>query len=261
MLSKLDIVPGYGRLVSRAMPSDVLENKLRHAQDTAADHVMSSHNLIAKLNFLLRHSMSDTSEAHARLWIDSFLFRVTAMVANERRLLIGVEVFAASETLVVKPRHIETSGKIDYVLLLVDEAIADSVLSEEDLHGALRGAKPGTVHGLFVAEAKGPSENLLAHLPQAIVEMQACARRLKSRHIRGTLTCGKAWCFLFLKLNENLVGGTYWVSPRFDVGIVPTTLGPRLVDEESVVAIVARLYDWVMHAAEELDDVGWFVVR
>ncbi|KAI0833900.1 hypothetical protein BC628DRAFT_1308474 [Trametes gibbosa] len=260
MLSKLNIVPGCGRLVSKSLPSDVVADKLRHAQDTAADHVMSSHNLVAKLNFLLRHSMSDTV-SHARLWIDSFLFRVTAMVAKERRLLIGVEVFAASETLVVKPRHIETSGKVDYVLLLVDEEIADSVLSEQDLHGALRGAKPGTVHGLFVAEAKGPSENLLAHLPQAIVEMQACARRLKSPHIRGTLTCGKAWCFLFLKLNDSLVGGTYWVSPRFDVGIIPTTLGPRLVDEESVVAIVARLYDWVLHAAEELDEVGWFVVQ
>ena len=70
MLEKLKIAHGTGRLLSKNLPKDVRQTKMQHARDSAADHVMSSHNLIAKLNFLLKHTMFEVCLVVAVLRVD-----------------------------------------------------------------------------------------------------------------------------------------------------------------------------------------------
>ncbi|KAH9929721.1 uncharacterized protein B0H18DRAFT_1117274 [Fomitopsis serialis] len=122
------------------------------------------------------------------------------MIEGSKRLIIGGEVFAADEIVATEPPKVSIGGHNDYVLFFVDEGIASGILGEKNF-----------------AQAKGQNEDLVDHIPQVMVEMQACAKRLKSRHIRGTITNGRAWIFLLLELNDNFVGGRYWASQRYEI--------------------------------------------
>jgi len=61
----------YAGRLQRNLSDDVIQEKIQQARSSAAEHVMSSRNSYATLNFLLQHTLSE-SEALARLWIDSF---------------------------------------------------------------------------------------------------------------------------------------------------------------------------------------------
>ena len=140
------------------------------------------------------------------------------------------------------------------------------VLQEKDLGNALKDTK-GEVRGLFVAEAGRQNELVPDHIPQAIVEMQACVGRLKyalhiplsiswaqpkweiSGHIHSTVADGKVWIFIFIKLNEASNAGRYWTSLGFNVDTSSADNGAKTVNERSVHKIVAILPDWVCNSS------------
>lgn len=80
-------------------------------------------------------------------------------------------------------------------------------------------------HTLFVLEAKARDMSLQDHVPQAVCEMYACAKTLRSvvcivrlslSHkilrkdvIRGALTDGQDWIFIILKMKPHGDGGVY----------------------------------------------------
>ncbi|EIW52238.1 uncharacterized protein TRAVEDRAFT_75294 [Trametes versicolor FP-101664 SS1] len=252
ILARADIV--YAGDLSAKDPS-TLAIRERIAQENAAgaEHLMSAQNLHTKLDFLLQHTMHHAS---ARLWIESFLFRITAMIQTDKQLVIGLEVFAAPEVITTTPPTIAIGAHVNYVLFFVDKRAAPRMLDAVNLESALRN-KAQAVPGLFVAEAKGDSHMLGTHVPQAVVEMQACARRLKSTYIRGALTNGTSWIFLLLELDTSFLGGRYWESARQDV-VIQSSGDRRWVDEESVDRMAALLAHWAKHCAEDLTEDDWF---
>ncbi|KAI0632539.1 hypothetical protein C8Q77DRAFT_932052 [Trametes polyzona] len=248
-----DTVREAGSLVEAGLSESGIEAKLQRARGVASSHVMSAENLVAKLNFTLEHTMLE-SNTQGRMWIDNILLRVAAMVrgGNSKRLII--EPLLAHEEL----RGGSCDGRTDYLLCLADERRAGSIVRHgEDLQRTLR---RGGVHGMFLAAVEGPVANLAVHVPEAIAKMRTCARRMEWRHMRGAITNGRAWMFLFLKLDEGSAGGQYWTSWRMQVTIVNEFGTAVHVTCESVEKIVAILFDWVMHAAEELEQDEWFAI-
>ncbi|KAL1940913.1 hypothetical protein VTO73DRAFT_7549 [Trametes versicolor] len=252
ILARADIV--YAGDLSAKDPS-TLAIRERIAQENAAgaEHLMPAQNLHTKLDFLLQHTIHHAS---ARLWIESFLFRITAMIQTDKQLVIGLEVFAAPEVITTTPPTIAIGGHVDYLLFFVDKRAAPRMLDAVNLESALRN-KAQAVPGLFVAEAKGVSHMLGTHVPQAVVEMQACASRLKSTYIRGALTNGTSWIFLLLELDTSFLGGRYWESARQDV-VIQSSGDRRWVDKESVDRMAALLAHWAKHCAEDLTEDDWF---
>lgn len=81
--------------------------------------------------------------------------------------------------------------------------------------------------GFFVCQGK--LEDLHLHIPQAVADLYACAKRLKYERpspllipfrkttLRGALTNGNQWYFILLKLNDDGVGATYQYTQQFSI--------------------------------------------
>ncbi|CDO74642.1 hypothetical protein BN946_scf184944.g1 [Trametes cinnabarina] len=246
-----------GFLLEKAKPG---EEKLRRVREQHADHGMSQSNLYATLNFLCQYTMAH-SAAVARLWIDAFLFRVTAIAHGTMRHVMGVEVCVEPDVVIEQPRRVKLTGLVDYVIFVVEDRFAASVINAANLTRAVQEAQD-KLHGLFVAEAKSQERDLKDHIAQVIAEMFACAKCLGSRYIRGALTSGTEWIFVLLEVNADQKGGRYWRSyPRRVNREMETDANVRTwtVQQHTVDTIVAILADWTLHCAENLtDDDDWF---
>ncbi|KAI9066931.1 hypothetical protein FKP32DRAFT_1589111 [Trametes sanguinea] len=237
----------------------VEEEKLRRVREQHADHGMSQSNLYATLNFLCQYTMAH-SDAFARLWIDAFLFRVTAIAHGTTRHIMGVELLVEPDAVVDQPRRLKLGGLVDYVVFLVEDRYAGSVINAPNLTQAVRRARD-KLHGLFVAGAKGQERNLDDHIAQVIAEMFTCAKRLGSRYIRGALTSGTGWIFLLLEVNADQKGGRFWHTYPWRVNremLSDGNVRAWTVQQHSVDTIVAILADWTLHCAENLTDDDWF---
>ncbi|KAI9070199.1 hypothetical protein FKP32DRAFT_1586393 [Trametes sanguinea] len=253
-------IASAGYLFEKASPDEEKLEKLRRVCEQHADHGMSQSNLYATLNFLSQYTMAH-SDAFARLWIDAFLFRVTAIAHGTTRHIMGVELLVEPDAVVEQPRRLKLGGLVDYVVFLVEDRYAGSVINAPNLTQAVRGARD-KLHGLFVAGAKGQERNLDDHIAQVIAEMFTCAKRLGSRYIRGALTSGTEWIFLLLEVNADQKGGRFWQTyPRMVNREMDNIEEVRTwtVQQRSVDKIVAILVDWTLHCAENLTDDDWFV--
>lgn len=130
------------------------------------------------------------NEEGARPWVDAFLFRASAMMSSNKRMVLSLE--QAVQRIVVHPSSTTTHhGFIEYAAVIVDAIPAGELVTSLDLTDklivveilfdpptcpTLRNLKPCT---FFVAEAKVKSIALDEHLPQVIGEMYACAKYLE----------------------------------------------------------------------------------
>ncbi|KAK7471037.1 hypothetical protein VKT23_002452 [Stygiomarasmius scandens] len=144
------------------------------------DQYMSSDNMYRHLN-MLENLVPKTSDASARLWIDTLLFRSSTMVPAGKSMILNLEYGALALTSSTK-----LSGCIDYTAILIDNEDFDVVFTS----ASILNIKQQLPTGFFVIEVKPDGRFLDDHIPQAIAEMYGCARIMQKDIIRGALTNG-----------------------------------------------------------------------
>ncbi|KAG5640518.1 hypothetical protein DXG03_008228 [Asterophora parasitica] len=195
-LSRFNIV-SKGLLLLR--PWAELRSAVVTSQALGSDQLWSNDAMYRHLTFLA-NSFTAKNGTSARMVIDTLFFRSTAMVPPPQKIIVVLE----NQVPAVQPRQSEPdtiSGIVDYTAVVVDSKIAKAYIH-----------RPPSIKkdliGFFVAEAI----DLEAHLPQALLELVACAKHLGRSHIRGALTTGFEWCFIIVDLDADSEGAKYWVS-------------------------------------------------
>jgi len=225
--------------------------KSDHAQRAATTSVLGQDKLWSSLNFyrqleLLETLVPTTNEACARVWIDAFFFRASAMLPSDKHMVLSLEQVVPQIT--VRPSSSTTlSGFIDYTAVTANEKLAKIFLSDPIL-AKFRTTLPTS---FFVAEAKVRSLQLTGHLPQAISEIYACAKSLKKNILRGALTDGHAWIFIILVLNSDGNGAKYRSS-------LPIYVGHPQVIKPWPDVVAAILSHWIENSFADIASDDWF---
>ncbi|KAJ7709640.1 hypothetical protein B0H17DRAFT_1324529 [Mycena rosella] len=196
------------------------QNYMQRIQTSRAlegSHYMTSE-LMHRHLAMLKNLVPRTSEAAARLWIDTIFFscRVHA-------------IHPSSDTFL--------TGKVDYTAVVASKDMAEWIHKTP----AIDTLKRRTAIGFFVTEGK--LDSLYAHLPQACADLYAAAKKIRKPILRGALTNGNEWFFIILKVNPDGHGGSYKYSlPLSIVPLHPTKQpsGPDL--------IAGILADWASHS-------------
>ncbi|KAJ7928044.1 hypothetical protein B0H13DRAFT_1598182, partial [Mycena leptocephala] len=195
-----------------------------------AQDFWSSGNMHAHLNYLLR-----TSEASARLWIDTLFFRASAILRES----------SATDTMVLHlepssrhPSNTSTSGIIGYVAMTVPKKQLSRF--KRFARSANFESQQKRFSGFFIAEAKSSPEPLAKHLPQALAEQYACALQLNKTILRGVLTDGQRWIFTIVKCKPD--GGViYRRSPQLTIDLDHTIGEPSTVRSPGIVDIIVAI--------------------
>ena len=122
----------------------------------------------------------------AHTWIDPFFFRVSAMLPSNQSMVLSVEQVIQQTT-----KH-PSRGYIDYTAVIANNHqaseldfpflnLADELIELEHVLTSLSSSDLSILmpSGFFVAVPKIESAILLEHVPQAVREMYACAKKLK----------------------------------------------------------------------------------
>ncbi|KAF9471553.1 hypothetical protein BDN70DRAFT_901259 [Pholiota conissans] len=251
-LSRLNIIQaGMLFLQGKEELCDAVES----TRGLGADEMWSNENLYRHLLFLSNTYSNVTS---SRMFIDVFFFRTAAMIPSDQRLIVMLDKPVPS----ARPREstMETvSGVINYTALVADPRIA-----------GMHHRKPPQLtqrisHNLvtfFAAEAKASNGiGLMGHIPQALVELVACAKHLGKAHIRGALTTGDKWIFLAVDLDSGGEGATYWESEvvewRTEDVATDVTI-PVTSNRYDPAVISGILSSWVLNSFSEFDGDQWF---
>ena len=139
------------------------------------------------------------NEAASRAWIDAFFFRASTMVPQGKQLVLSLE-HSILGVLVKPSSFITVGGYIDYAVISANASISGKFLQWFYFYSSFSADFThldkllNTDHTLFVAEAKTRTLPLRGHVPQALGEMYACAKRLES--------VGCLW-YYFPILNDN----------------------------------------------------------
>jgi len=198
---------------------------------------------------LLERIVPQTNEAAARLWINAFFYRVAAMLPAERRMVLSVEQPVPPVTL-IRDSPFTVSGTIDWVVMTASPEIAGDLLRSPDLDNETQ--------ALFVTEAK--SQKLLhSHVPQALAEMCACARKARKKVIRGALTNGHDWIFLIVKSEDTKI--SYLLSETISIVDTHPTTRKTCISEYAVALVSSILAYWMMHSHEDLSDDDHFIIK
>ncbi|KAF8809038.1 hypothetical protein BYT27DRAFT_7188131 [Phlegmacium glaucopus] len=245
-LTKLNIIYG-GRLIPKAE----LDVRAAKSAELGKNEHWSSDGLYRHL-CLLKKLVPRANEAAARIWIDAFFFRASAMVPDGKQLVLSVEQNVPSTA--VNLRSSDTlSGYIDYAAVTADTYGAEDFL----FRPRLSILKDNTDHRFLVAEAKTRFTVLEGHVPQTLGEMYATAKQLGKDIIRGAVTEGQAWIFLILKINPDGNGGVYLQSQeRIELSMNEPEISRIRCDVIS--GIIAY---WIDHSYESIGDDDWFRVR
>ncbi|KAF8188014.1 hypothetical protein BJ912DRAFT_1059572 [Pholiota molesta] len=209
-----------------------LQGKLRDAIESTRElgvaELWSNGNMYKQLAFL-SNTCSNMNEASARLFIDTFFFRVAAMLPSDQRVVVMLE----KQVHPARPRESKmdsVSGVIDYTALVTNADLASIYLA------------------FFTAEAKASHSHgilLLDHIPQALVELVACAKHLEHAHIRGALTTGDQWIFLAVDLD---------ILPEEALDVTV----PATSDRHDPAVIAGILSSWVPNSFSEFNGDKWF---
>ena len=145
-------------------------------------------------------------------WIDSFFFRASTMVPQSKRLVLSLG--QSMPPAVVKPlRFITFGGYIDYAVLSASVPDSGRFLQWFYFSSSFSAgfhARPclnkfwNTDHKLFVAETKSNNISLEGHVPPAVGEMYACAKRV-----------GCLWYFPILNDNAAAEKNCSWDCDRW----------------------------------------------
>ncbi|KAJ7126074.1 hypothetical protein C8R44DRAFT_780994 [Mycena epipterygia] len=186
-----------------------------------------------------------TSEAAARLWIDTLFFRAAAMVPADKRMVLNIEPSTAIHT----NSNMSIPRKIEYTAVVAPLELESLIFQIP----ALDSLKRRLPTGFFVIEGK--IDLLFAQLPQACAELYGCAKIIGKNTVRGALTNGNEWFFIILQLNANeQPGATYrHTLPLAIVSTVPSRTAPAGAD-----LIAGILSFWIQHGSEDIQEDDWF---
>ncbi|KAF9642126.1 hypothetical protein BDM02DRAFT_3124827 [Thelephora ganbajun] len=248
---KLNIFPG-GTLIIRSDHADRVPGSVAQGGDA----YMSSEGMYRHLN-LLENLVPRTvglNEAGTRLWIDTMFFCVSAMLSDEKRMVLnlGQRVPPVSVPMPGQARSLEIAGRIDYTALTMNFHEHHSFITNS-LFQFIKRQDPS---GLFVTEAKQEEVPLAQQVARAVAEMYAPAKYLKKNVIRGALTNGRDWIFLILYLNEDGGGGTYLQSRPIELQVSSSYPYSVLPPEPDIIAGI--LAYWMERSFVDLDENDWF---
>ncbi|KAG5650126.1 hypothetical protein H0H81_000599 [Sphagnurus paluster] len=195
---------------------------------------------------LLEGIVPRNNEAAARLWIEAFFFRVASMSPGTSKLVLSVDpnVLPIPSGPLSAISGNTLSGHLNFMAILTSERHAWHLLH---LQRPVTGPED---RAFFVAEAKGPDLILDKHVPQALCEMHACAKRLNKTIIRGALTNGIEWIFMVLVLDQDGDGGKYFESEHIKLRRLADEGGE--VSREASSLIAAVIAYWIEHSHEEI---------
>ncbi|KAF8891464.1 hypothetical protein CPB84DRAFT_1837410 [Gymnopilus junonius] len=222
---------------STAALSDTLGNDQLWSATTLLTHLRFLENLVPRCN-----------ESATRLWINAFFYRVSTMIPNHLKMALSVEQVVPAVTVSDNSPH-TVSGFIDFTAAVMDPAKLTIFLERPVL-------RPDDTM-LFVSEAKDVTKDLQKHVPQAVSEMLACARRAKKKIVRGVVTDGREWIYLILTLRDGDGTATYVRSDKINIG----GGGGFTADHPSqagVSLISAILAHWILHSHQPLDETTDF---
>ncbi|KAH9042805.1 hypothetical protein EDB85DRAFT_2227352 [Lactarius pseudohatsudake] len=236
-------------------PALELEERLAATTPLGEGQHWSSAGLYNHLR-LLWNTVRWKNEASARLWIDAFLFRVTAMLPPERCMVLNREQ-------VVPAAHPGPSSSsnpsriIDYTAVLASQGQTVHFLNSP----LFRSTKANSLlvhllYGFFVVEAK--YSHLSEHISQAVGEMFTCGKHLQQRVLRGALTNGKDWIFLIVRLGNNYERASYQESAVISLQSSMGLDGRFEVLRPWPDLIAGILSHWIQNSFTELGSDDWF---
>ncbi|KAH8915061.1 hypothetical protein BT69DRAFT_1289321 [Atractiella rhizophila] len=215
--TKEDMVATYLRLKtgltfgSKNLDQSIIDTKVASSNNQA---YMSSEQFLMHLT-MIENSVPPINEAASRVRIDAFLFRLHAMCPNDHYTMFNLDMYSqalSAEAVHQKPSHLQ--GYIDYTIILSSIKAKNSFIPNLNSGASLKiinlkRACPKPV-AFFVLEGKTLDYKLVNHIPQAQLELYACAQQLGVSIIRGCLSSGREWIFLSLQLAED--GEVYFQS-------------------------------------------------
>ncbi|KAF6744292.1 hypothetical protein DFP72DRAFT_1095284 [Ephemerocybe angulata] len=229
-------------------PWDELREAIATSRDIGSGELWSNDMMYKHLLFLFG-SFKDKNETPSRTLIDTFFFRAGAMIPPPHKLVMMLENTVPASV----PRE-SNMDTIYYTAIVAEKQLAKYYIQFPPL---LNEASGGQMVAFFTVEAKSASAgSLLDHIPQAVVELIACAKRLGKSHIRGALTTGIKWHFVAVDLNADKDGAKYWASEVIQF-IPPPANGSLPETDTSLIAAV--LSEWIQHSFEEFKEDQWFI--
>ncbi|GLB43771.1 hypothetical protein LshimejAT787_1402830 [Lyophyllum shimeji] len=132
---------------------------------------------------VLENLVANENEATSRVWIDTFLFRASAMMPQGQRMVLNMEHDIPPTS--INPSTMSTiAGISDYTAVVTGESDADVYRNNPRIASARSIGR-----GFFVTEAKsGP---ISQHIPQAVCQLYACGKQLGKNTIRGASRDGR----------------------------------------------------------------------
>ncbi|KAH8926393.1 hypothetical protein BT69DRAFT_1278885 [Atractiella rhizophila] len=189
---------------SKNLDQSIIDTKVASSNNQA---YMSSEQFLMHLT-MIENSVPPINEAASRVRIDAFLFRLHAMCPNDHYTMFSLEMHSQALSIeAVHQKPFNVHGYIDYTIILssikAKTSFIPNLTSGTSLKiDNLKGACPKSV-AFFVLEAKTLDTKLVNHLPQAQLELYACAQQFGVSIIRGCLSSGREWIFLYLQLAED----------------------------------------------------------
>lgn len=226
-------------------------------REKGATIMWSDDNMYKHLDFLLNTSVR-TSEAQARLIIDTLFFRAACMMPSDKKVVMELEKRIAPNRPLAS-RLDTVFGVIDYTILLTSPDKHRNFLRGVPIEQFRQDAK-GFGAWEVINEGASPFG---AHIAQAVAKLVACATHLGHRHIRGAVTSGLCWVFIVVDMNEQGEGATYWqsnpVRVRYADHKYPASIS-RTSDVWDPAFITAILSTWMPESSVKFEDDGdqWF---
>ncbi|KAF8067907.1 hypothetical protein FPV67DRAFT_1416207 [Lyophyllum atratum] len=231
------------------------EDRLSTTTSLGEGQLWTSENFYRQLH-LLETLVPRTTEATARAWIDTFFFRVSAMLPEDKRMVLNMSSHHSSNLATI-------SSRVDYTAFVGSKNVAEVFLERPHLHILKTYMKKDVPSGFFVVEAKVGVKLLVDisdHVPQAVSELYACGRFLRTKVLRGALTDGHSWVFLLMKFNENFDGAVYQETKTVRFTTTELSDGKIVINKPWPDVIAAILSHWIENSFADLGSDDWFEV-
>ncbi|KAG6825689.1 hypothetical protein H0H92_002830 [Tricholoma furcatifolium] len=196
-----------------------------------------------------------------RLWIDVFLFRVSAMVQGCMVLNVEQDIPSLSVSISGKKQPYEIDGTVNYAALTgASPAQHDWFLRCSTEFGDLK-FQYESFNGLLVIQVSHKEDN---YIRRVLIAMYTSAKSLKTslarkKVIRGAMTDGFTWRFVILHLREDGDGGSSWISSTYEIQTCGTH--DREVRGKEPDIIAGILHYWIQRSFDPLDAGDWFYMK
>lgn len=198
--------------------------------------------------------MHRQAEVTSRAWIDAFFFRASAMLPSNKAMILNMEHVVSATTISTSSSR-TLGGFVDYTAIVADECDAPLFLTSPQLDYLRTLPMPS---GFFVTVA-GP-HHLSNYIAQAVCEMYACGKYLQKKVIRGALTNGREWIFIFIKFNDDYDGASCQRSSIVKFDTMSDSNGRLVIIGSWPDIIAAILLHWIQNSFVDLTSDDWFEV-